>query len=130
VIVVERLRHGDGKNERGGHRGEHRGSPEPLLRLDDVAEPRVADPRPPQQCEDQQPAHDHVGGQVARHQGRDLCEGEDEDEVEEQLDRRDASLLLDRQEPRVPLGVHRVRLPPAGGEAPGRPPPCRLTPPA
>ena len=62
-----------------------------------------------------------VRREVFGHQRGDLRQREDEDEVEEQLDRRDPSLFGHRQQPRMPLGGHLERLSKAEGwEAAGR----------
>ena len=50
-------------------------------------EPGVARPRPPQRRQDEQPAAEPLPRRVFRHEGGDLREAEDEDEVEEQLER-------------------------------------------
>ncbi len=64
-----------------------------LLRVDHAREPGVADPGPPQHAEHEQALGDALPGRVVGHQLRALREGEHEDEVEEQLERRDRLLL-------------------------------------
>ena len=63
----------------------------PLLGVDDARQPRVADPRPPQHAEHEQPLREPLPGRLVGHQRRALGQREHEDEVEEQLERRDAS---------------------------------------
>ena len=65
-----------------------------FLRVDDAGEPRVADPRPPQQGEHDHPLGHAGPGRVADHEPRHLGDREHEDEVEEELERRDTLLAL------------------------------------
>jgi hypothetical protein len=57
-------------------------------------------PRPPDRGEDEQAATDPPPGEVVGHELGDLREGEDHDEIEEELQRRDPPLALG------PLSVH------------------------
>jgi len=68
----------------------------PSSGLEGVREPGVTRPRPPDRREDQQPATEAAPGEVARHELGDLGDREHDDEVEEQLERRDALLAFDR----------------------------------
>ena len=91
--VVERLRHAEGDDEQRGHRDEDRDPDDPFLRIDHARQPRVADPRPPEQAEHEEAPGEPLPGRVGRHQRRALGEREHEDEIEEQLERQDALLL-------------------------------------
>ena len=99
--VVERLRHREREHEHRGHRAEHRDPTEPSSARTTLPEPGVADPAPPQQRQHEQAAHEPAHREVVGHQGRDLREREHEDEVEEELDRRDPGLLGDRLDARM-----------------------------
>ena len=59
-----------------------------LLGIDDAGQPGVADPRPPEDAEHQQPLRQPLPGRVVDHQRRALGDREHEDEVEEKLQRR------------------------------------------
>ena len=60
----------------------------------------MARPRPPDRGEDEQSATDPPPGEVVRHELGHLRDGEDHDEIEEELQRRNPLLAL------VPLSVH------------------------
>jgi hypothetical protein len=89
----ERARHAQRDHEEGGHRGEHRQPDRPLLWIDDAGQPRVADPRPPHHAEHEHALGNALPRRVVGHQRRALRQREDENEVEEQLQRGDAGLL-------------------------------------
>jgi hypothetical protein len=72
------------------HRGEDDEPDDALLRVHDAGEPGVADPAPPQHAEHEHPLREPLPRRRVGHQRRALGEREDEDEVEEQLERRDA----------------------------------------
>ena len=91
--VPECRRHADRDDQQGDHRAEDHHPHLHVLRVDDAGQPRVADPRPPQQRQDQQPLADALPGGVVGHQLRALRDREHEDEVEEQLQRADALAL-------------------------------------
>src|SRR5262249_10283349 len=59
-----------------------------------VGQPGVRGPDPPERREDQQAAPEPAPRRILREHRRDLREREDEDEVEEQLERRDPLLTL------------------------------------
>ena len=69
----------------------------PSSALHDAAEPRVAHPAPPQDGHDEHAAHDLAEARsVLGHDRGDLGQREDEDQIEEQLQRRDRRPLPDR----------------------------------
>jgi hypothetical protein len=91
--LVECPRHAQRDDEQPRHRGEHDEPHDALLGLDDAGQPGVAHPCPPQRAEHEH-ALGHAGpGRLVGHQRRALGDGEHEDEVEEQLQRRDPLLL-------------------------------------
>src|SRR6202043_3101430 len=57
---------------------------------DRIGQPRVPAVHPPDIAEEQEHLEEAVEGRVAEQQAGQLCDGEDEDEVEEQLERADA----------------------------------------
>ena len=102
-----------------GHRAEDRQPHDALLGVDDAGQPRVADPRPPQHAEDQQPAGHALPGRVVGHQRRALRQREHEDEVEEQLERGDRLLVAqDRGQARRPAGCRGLHHAGTGGKRP------------
>ena len=105
--VDERLGHAERQHEHRAHRAEHGHAADALVRAQDVAHPREPHPAPPEQAEHQHPAHDPLPREVVGHQGGHLGEREDEDQIEEQLDRRDARVLRHRLDPRVLRRRHR-----------------------
>ena len=66
-----------------------------LLGVNGVRQPCVGRPRPPERGEHEYPAADPCERRVVGEQRRDLREREHEDEVEEELPRRDAVLVFD-----------------------------------
>jgi hypothetical protein len=109
----ERLGHRDRRDQEGGHRAEQRDPHPALLGIDDAGQPRVAHPRPPQDAEDQHRLDDVLPVRVLRNEGRALGDREDEDEVEEELERLDARLVAAHGRAhlpapaRAPYGCHR-----------------------
>ena len=87
--VTERLRDTERDDEQTGHRDEHHEANPAFLGLDQAREPRVADPRPPDHREREQPATDSRPVRLGRHQRIALGEAEHEDEIEEELERLD-----------------------------------------
>ena len=67
-----------------------------FLGIDRVRQPRVRPPRPPQRSKKKRPAQQSFPGLVDRKEAGDLGDGEDEDEVEEELERRDPLVAIDR----------------------------------
>ena len=94
-VVAEGAGHAECDDEQPCHRREERDPHLALLGVDDAREPGVAGPRPPHQPEDQQALGDALPGRVVGHQRRALGEREDEDEVEEELERRDPVLAAE-----------------------------------
>ena len=87
--IAEGLRDAEGDDEQADHGPEHREPHRALLGLDEVRQPGVADPCPPDHCEDEHAAADARPGRLRRHEGGALCEAEHEHEVEEELERPD-----------------------------------------
>ena len=94
AVLVERLGHGKRRDEHRRHDAEHRDPDDPLFGIERVRQPRVRGPGPPDGAEDEDPAKQAAPGRVGREHRRDLREPEDEDEVEEELERLDALVLL------------------------------------
>ena len=86
-VRSERAGDGDGRDEHGDHRPEHTRPDHTLLGLEDVREPCVARPRPPERGEHEQSMTDPDPREVVGHQLGHLREGVDEDEIEEELER-------------------------------------------
>ena len=78
------------------HRHEHRREHPVLPGVDRVRQPRIGRPRPPERGEDQEPLPEPAPGRIVQQHPRHLREREDEDEVEEQLERSDPMLNLER----------------------------------
>ena len=86
--VAERLRHADRGDQHRRHRGEEDEPDRARLGVDHAGQPGVADPGPPEHAEHQQSLRQPRPGRVVRHQRGALGDREDEDEVEEELQRR------------------------------------------
>ena len=100
-VVSERARHTECDDQESSHRDEHHETDAALLRVEHARQPGVADPRPPQDAEDEQAPREPRPGRVVRHQRGALRDREDEDEVEEELERRDPLGLAEhRGDPR------------------------------
>jgi hypothetical protein len=119
AAAVEGARDRQRHDQESGHAAQDQDPPRRPLRGDGVRQPGVAGVHPPQDTEDEQRLDDALTGEVVR-AGRPFCEvaddqrgqlrdGEDEDEVEEELNRRDAELVLGGG------GLHLFREP--GGQA-------------
>ena len=91
-VVSESARHREGDAEHRGHRAEHRQADAALVDIHRARQPRVDGPRPPERREDEHPAEDPAPGRVVREHDRDLGDREHEDQVEEELERRDLVL--------------------------------------
>ncbi len=91
-VVAEDVRHGERRDQHRTHRGEHRDPNRSLLRVDRVRQPGVGGPRPPEDAEDEDPSHQPRPGGVLDDEPGHLCDREDEDEVEEELEGRDPLL--------------------------------------
>ena len=94
AVRTERFRDGERDDEHGRHRREHARAHRSLLGLERVGQPRVGCPRPPERGQYDQPLPEPVPRGVVRHEQGDLRDGEDEDEVEEELERSDPLLAL------------------------------------
>ena len=94
AVVTERLGHGERGDEHRGHGHQHGGQHCVSARIDGVRQPGIRRPRPPDRGEDQQPRPEPRPGRVLRDHGCRLCEREDEDEIEVELERRDPVLTL------------------------------------
>jgi hypothetical protein len=95
ALVVEHVRHHERRNEHRDQRDEQRGAEDALLGVDDVRQPGIGRPRPPERGQYEHPAPDPGERGVVGEQRCDLREREHEDEVEEELLRRDAVLTID-----------------------------------
>ena len=91
AVVAERARRGERDHQHRGHRREHHEPRQQQLRVDGARQPRVARPRPPDDREHHEPAAQLRERRVLGQERRDLRQREHEHEVEEQLQRRDAS---------------------------------------
>ena len=80
--------HAERDDQHRRHRPEHDQPHRALLGVDDAGQPGVADPGPPEHPEHQQSLGQPRPGRVVGHQRRALGDREDEDEVEEELQRR------------------------------------------
>jgi hypothetical protein len=92
----------EGDDEHGGGRGEHGQADAAFLRVEGIRQPGVCRPCPPQNCEEEEAAKQPLPGLVLREEIGDLGDGEDEHEIEEQLEWSDPLLALDRP------NVHRL----------------------
>ena len=96
-VGPERRGRGQGHDQHGGRRREDGQANGAFLRVEGVRQPGIGGPRPPQGREEEDAAQQPVCAQVLREEPGDLRDGEDEDEIEEQLERRDPLLALDRR---------------------------------
>ena len=95
-LVLERLGDREGDDEERAHRDHHRQAQQPLVGLGLVAEPGVRRPAEPQQRHQHEPPTEPARGRVVGHQLGHLGDREDEDQVEEQLQRGDPVRLVGR----------------------------------
>ncbi len=94
TVLAERFGDGQRGDEHRRHRNQHRPPDRALIGIDSVRQPRVSRPRPPERAEDQEAVREPAPRRIVRQHRRDLRESEDEDEVEEELERGDALLPL------------------------------------
>ena len=94
--VLEGLRDGQGDDEERPHRHDHREPEQALVGLCLVAQPGIGRPAEPQEGEQHQPPAEPASRRVVGHQGRHLGQGEDEDQVEEELEGGDPVRLVRR----------------------------------
>jgi hypothetical protein len=90
AVIAERRRDGKRRDEHGGHRHQQRRKHNALIGIDRIRQPGIGRPRPPERCEDQQPLPEPTPRRIVQQHPRDLRERQDEDEVEEELERSDA----------------------------------------
>ena len=83
--VAEGLGHAERDDQQRRHRPEHDQPHRALLGVEHAGQPGVADPGPPEHAQHQQALGQPFPGGVVRHQRRALGQGQDEDEVEEEL---------------------------------------------
>jgi hypothetical protein len=93
-LSAERSRHGERHHEHRPDRGEDREPNGAFLGVEGVRQPRVRAPGPPQRAEEQQAPHEATPRRIAEEEARHLRDGEDEDEIEEEFQRRDALFAL------------------------------------
>ena len=93
-VVAEHVGHGQRRHEHRHHGAEHDEPDLALFGIDGVRQPGVRRPGPPEDAEHDEAFRESRPGGVAADQRRDLREREDEDEVEEQLEGRDALLAV------------------------------------
>ena len=87
-VVAERPRDGERRDQHRAHGGEHRDSNRPLFGVDRVRQPRVGGPRPPEHREDEHALDEAGPGRIVDDETGHLRQREDEDQVEEELERR------------------------------------------
>ena len=98
-VVTEGLRDAEGDDDETDHGAEH-GEPDgALFGFDEVGQPGVADPRPPEDGEDEHRVAEPGPRGMRRHERGALGEAEDEDEVEEQLEWLHRSALAQLEAP-------------------------------
>ena len=90
TVIAERRRDRKRRDEHGRHRHQHRREHKALVGIDRIRQPGVGSPRPPERGEDQQPLPEPTPRRIVQQHPRDLRERQDEDEVEEKLERSDA----------------------------------------
>ncbi len=93
-VVSEGARHRQRGGEHRAHRGEHHQPDAALVDVHRARQPRVHAPRPPERSEGEHPTENPVPRRVVREQDRDLGKGEDEGQVEEELERGDLVLRV------------------------------------
>ncbi len=98
ALVPEHARDDERSDEHRDQRDQQGRADELLLGVDIVREPGVCRPGPPQRGEDEDAPADPGERRVVGEQRRDLREREDEDEIEEELPRGDAVLLVDSRD--------------------------------
>ena len=94
TVPPERIGHGQRGHEHRSHRNQHRPPDRADIRVDRVRQPGEGRPGPPERSEDQEPVPEPTPCRIIRQQRCHLSEPEDEDEVEEQLERRNPLLVL------------------------------------
>ena len=95
-VPAERVGDGQCGDEHRGHRNQDRAPHRFLFGIDSVGQPGVGRPGPPERRQDQKAVPEPAPGRIIREDRRHLGEREDEDEVEEELERGDSLLALNR----------------------------------
>ena len=121
AVVVERLRHGQRDDQHRPHRREHGDPHHPFLGVERVRQPRIRGPGPPERTEDEHAAQQASPGRVGREEARDLGDPEDEDEIEEELERGYPLLAVDVGRLHGFSRARSCRSPPSSGRS------CRAT---
>ena len=128
--VAEGLRHAERGDQHRRHRGEDHQPDRALLGVDHAGQPGVADPGPPEHAEHEQALDHPLPGRVVGHQRRALGDREDEDEVEEELQRgHPLALAAGGAQPRGGVVRTSASTPAILATRPGRPPRRRRRPP-
>lgn len=92
---AERVGYRERHNEHRGDRPEH-GEPDgSLFRVEGVRQPGVGGPRPPQHAKKHQAPEETTPSRIVGKEPRDLRDGENDNEVEEQLEGRYSSFASD-----------------------------------
>jgi len=92
-VGAEGARDGEGDAQHDRRRGEHREPDGAFVDVDRARQPGIGRPRPPDGRENQHPAEEPAPRRLAREQLRHLGDREDEDQVEEELERGDLVLV-------------------------------------
>jgi hypothetical protein len=95
AVVAKHTRHRECREEHRDQRDEQCGADEALLGIDGVRQPGVGRPRPPERTQHEHAATDSHERRVVGKQRCYLREREHDDQVEEELSRRDAVLVVD-----------------------------------
>ena len=109
-VVAERVRGGQRGHQERAHHREHEDALAPLLGGHVVREPGIGPPGPPQRRENEHSLPEPLPGGVLRHERRHLGQGEDEDQIEEELERGHPLLGVLRLLRRCLRHAHRVRV--------------------
>jgi hypothetical protein len=95
TVTAERVGDGERGDEHRRHSNQHRPPDRAHTGIDGVGQPGIGRPRPPKRGEDQQTMGEPAPGRVVPQHRRDLRETEHEDQIEEQLERRNRVPALD-----------------------------------
>ena len=107
TAAPERVGDGDGHHEAREHEREHEQSHDDRVGIEHVRDPRRVGPRPPDHEQDEERPPGSTPRQVVEQQMRDLRDGEDEDEVVEELEVRRVRFLVGRA--RSEVSAHGLR---------------------
>jgi DnaK suppressor protein len=92
-LIVEHSRHDKRRQEHRDQRDEQRAADDAYFGIDGIRQRRVGRPRPRERGQHEHPTANPGQGRIVGYQRRDLREREHEDQVEEELSRRDAVLV-------------------------------------